>query len=447
MDLIERKGDKLYDGEKELRFISINAPTLLDVTPWEQEDLIRSISQIGGRVTRTYTFSVNTVKEGSGSETGKFILGESNYNESALVRLDRLLEICNKCGIRIIIPFIDPYEYNGGIPAFNDFFGKKISEENSTIRNAAIFYEDTEIRNSFFRFVDTIVNRKNTVTGCLYKDDPAILAWESGNELPYYHEALDLYDNWNKTWIQTIRRSDKNHLILDGSSFGIRKEAADDPDIDIVSIHMYPHIVDKDFSSISRDFRDFYKGKKAGIIGEFGFIGPSEAEILYDEIIANGITGSLLWSLREHSELGGSIRHRENDKYYSYHWPGTSAGEGYDEIEMMRLTSCKAHEISGKEQNSIPVPDEPAILYASENEEDQLQWVGSTGAEYYELQSLCDDGISWKIISGKLIESWRDKDGKTVWNNEDLVLTKGSYRMRAVNRTGCSNWTEPYIIK
>jgi endo-1,4-beta-mannosidase len=184
MDLIERKGDKLYDGEKELRFVSINAPTLLDVTPWEQEDLIRSISQIGGRVTRTYTFSVNTVKEGSGSETGKFILGESNYNESALVRLDRLLEICNKCGIRIIIPFIDPYEYNGGIPAFNDFFGKKISEENSTIRNAAIFYEDTEIRNSFFRFVDTIVNRKNTVTGCLYKDDPAILAWKA--EMNYH---------------------------------------------------------------------------------------------------------------------------------------------------------------------------------------------------------------------------------------------------------------------
>jgi endo-1,4-beta-mannosidase len=72
--------------------------------------------------------------------------------------------------------------------------------------------------------VSFVLNRRNTYTGTLYKDDKAILAWETGNELycPY---------SWTKQIAAHIKSLDSNHLVWDGFYIGnkeIQPEALDD---------------------------------------------------------------------------------------------------------------------------------------------------------------------------------------------------------------------------
>ena len=39
-------------------------------------------------------------------------------------------------------------------------------------------------RSAFKTYVKKIINRRNTITGVLYRDDPTIMAWDLANE-PY----------------------------------------------------------------------------------------------------------------------------------------------------------------------------------------------------------------------------------------------------------------------
>jgi len=41
-----------------------------------------------------------------------------------------------------------------------------------------------ECRSAFKNYVKKIINRRNTITGVLYRDDPTIMAWDLANE-PY----------------------------------------------------------------------------------------------------------------------------------------------------------------------------------------------------------------------------------------------------------------------
>src|SRR3954464_10104954 len=68
MNFLTRRGDKLFDGDREFRFISFNIPNLMVIedayeftrpNPWrwpnefEIEDSLESVRQIGGQVVRT----------------------------------------------------------------------------------------------------------------------------------------------------------------------------------------------------------------------------------------------------------------------------------------------------------------------------------------------------------------------------------------------------------
>ncbi len=47
---------------------------------------------------------------------------------------------------------------------------------------SARFYMNPKAQNRFREYIATILNRKNTITGMQYKDDPTIMAWELANE-------------------------------------------------------------------------------------------------------------------------------------------------------------------------------------------------------------------------------------------------------------------------
>ncbi|WJH33784.1 discoidin domain-containing protein [Paenibacillus sp. CC-CFT747] len=224
---ITRSGDKLMNGSKEFRFVSVNASNLTYLPapvwhradPWEQEDVFKSLRQMGGTATRIYTF---TVKGGTANGDRKsHINGLRDYDEDFFRDLDKVLQLANQYEIRVIIPFLDTWDHVGGIKQFAALRGK----------TQDVFYTDQELKDDYKHLVHYVVNRTNTYTGVKYKDDKAILAWETGNEL--YSP-----DVWTQEMAAYLKSLDPNHLVMDGH-YGITDASLVDPNVDIVSNHYY----------------------------------------------------------------------------------------------------------------------------------------------------------------------------------------------------------------
>ena len=124
----------------------------------------------------------------------------------------------------------------------------------------------------FKEYVSVILNHVNEYTGIAYKDDPTIMAWESGNEL--YFPTYD----WTVNLARYIKEELGSHqLFMDGRQISVTgfNSELEDPQllstyqevVDIVSDHPYPMDTDKlqEFSvQVSKYNIPF-------VIGEFGW--------------------------------------------------------------------------------------------------------------------------------------------------------------------------------
>jgi hypothetical protein len=428
---ITRDGGKLMDGETEFRTVAVNAPTLLVIednyfhlpSNWEIDRAFQTFNQIGATAVRTYTLSIKKDDDTNGQP--KHIIGpDGEINEEAFVAMDNVLAAANKYGVRLIIPFIDQYSQypNGGIGSFAAFRGKKDDD----------FWTDEEVKNDFKALITNVLNRVNTVTGIAYKDDKAILAWETGNEIRPVSHA------WTNEMAAHIRSIDKNHLVADGK-YGIDDESLDDENIDIVSNHYYPsagNYVDAIMADLGKS-----SGKKPFFVGEFGFKKPEEINEFLGAAIEGGASGLFLWSLRYPSEGGGFYPHSEGqfgDTFYAaYRWPGFSNGDTWKEKETLLVLQKRAFEIRGLDVPTPTIPGVPVLLPSKTVS--AISWQESVGSSSYEIQRR--EGISgkWTTINANYEDSLTDpgvfdditaKDGKKYY-----------YRVAAQNAAGKSEYS------
>ena len=426
MDFVVRRGDRLYLGEKEFRFISFNIPdalyssyadipTLFPTPAYEQEDLIRGLSRIGCTVARLYCLSIPG--EGVNIPPWNCFVQKPGelYSEDYFLAFDKLLEICGRYGMRLIFPFVDRYKYIGGV---GDYAACRGREDDAFSPG---FYTDPRVIQDFKDVITKVLTRVNAYTGVAYRDDPAILAWETGNEL--YHDTL--YDGWAAEIAAHIKSVDQNHLVLDGF-YGVRGPALTDPNIDIVSTHMYPFHA-PDFIKEADTWYNVAAGKKPFIVGEFGFKTVAELEPFLQHVVDSPVTGALVWSLRQHSVYGGIRHHRENETYCTYHIPGYAENDVYEEKALVSLISRMSHRINGT-QAAACQPDPPFLLpiHSAEN----IRFLGSTGAEKYILERMTDKAEGFSVVRRDITDGapegapyCADPDGKGV----------RYYRVRAVS--------------
>lgn len=333
---VVRKKDRLFLNGEAFRFISFNVPNLHvvedetwhRVSQWEQEDALETISRMGGQVVRIYPMSI---VGGLNNGTYTHILGKGMYNEALFQDLDRLLVVAHRLEIRVIIPFIDHWEWWGGVSQFARLFNASFSD----------FYESPFIKAGFLDFVEYLLMRKNTLTGQLYRDDPTILAWETGNELDYVNDdtphtnthlsaplmlpSLAVMDKWTSEIAAFLKKRDPNHLVIDGrllNNRDVSRMQLLDPHIDLISDHFYPNT---DFSFEARLTRmlSFSKRHKPFLVGEFGMVSSQTMDALAKRVIEEAaVAGALLWSLRSHSAQGGFYWHYEYDDFWAYHYLG-----------------------------------------------------------------------------------------------------------------------------
>ncbi len=402
--IVTRDGDKLLDAGREYRFISFNIPNLHyveddlrfdQVSAWrfpdafEVHDAIATIVQTGGRVARMYALSVRRPTDDPALP--RYVTGPGAFNEEAFQALDRVLQEANAQGVRVIVPFVDQWSWWGGIAGYAGFRGKA----------ADAFWTDPQVIADFKQTIAYVLNRRNTLTGVVYKDDPAVLAWETGNELSNPPE-------WRRDIAAYIKSIDPKHLVIDGlhaGSRGIALDALDDPNVDIISTHHYPDS-GKNMVEAVADARRVVGSRKAYLVGEYGFVPTSTIQQLLDQVISNGAAGALIWSLRIHSREGGFYWHAEpagGSLYKAYHWPGFSTGDAYDERGVLTLLRQKAYEIRGEAAPDLPVPAPPLLLSAPGPH--AIRWQGSVGATGYDVERSDQPSGPWTPVGLDVDES------------------------------------------
>lgn len=434
-NFITAEGHKLMDGDEVYRFISFNIPNLnytedemgFDVldpyalpTEFEMRDAFETVRQMGGQSVRIYTIPVRNTNFPESSPT--YVEGPGEFNEEAFVALDMMMALANEYGIRVLIPFVNNWEWMGGAPNYADFRNKEFDD----------FWVDHQLVSDFKETIEFVINRTNTVTGVKYKDDKAILGWETGNELlaPFA---------WTKEITCYIKSLDSNHLVWDGyyavDGRPVLPEAIQEPCIDVVSSHHYELNPFEIIPNIEKNL-EIVDGKKPYVLGEFGFSSTASINHILDDLISNDhISGAWIWSLRFRRESGGFYWHSEplgSGLYKSYHWPGSETGRAYNERALMEMYRQKAFEIQDIETPEISIPSTPTLLpikdvYA-------ISWQGSVGAIGYNIYRSTDNE-NWLMIASNVSE--KEVQYAPLFNDKTAEIGSSYfYKISAFNGVG-----------
>lgn len=168
---------------------------------------------------------------GSSEGTGKYqitpalLTSGGQYNEMLFQGLDFLLSELASRDMTAVLVLNNFWMWSGGMPQYvSEVDGTAIpypfKEDRGSwdefINYSLQFFENKKAQNRYLQHIRTILNRKNTVTGITYKDDPVILSWQLANEPRGYHKK-GVYRKWIKKTAKFINRNDKNHMISLGT--------------------------------------------------------------------------------------------------------------------------------------------------------------------------------------------------------------------------------------
>jgi mannan endo-1,4-beta-mannosidase len=186
----------------------------------------------------------------------------SNYNETLLRGLDFTLAEMGRRNMRAVIYLTNFWEWSGGMMTYlywtnggryidmNDpahpwpEFADRSSELYASAPAVAMYHD----------YIRAVVGRRNSITGRLYRDDPAIMAWQlateprPGGSDEAGRAHMTAYLGWIDATARLIKSLDPNHLVSTGSE-GTQGCINDDqcvvnahssPAIDYMTAHIWP---------------------------------------------------------------------------------------------------------------------------------------------------------------------------------------------------------------
>jgi mannan endo-1,4-beta-mannosidase len=178
------------------------------------------------------------------------------YNQEILEGLDFLLAEMQARDMHAVMCLTNFWNWSGGIPQYLVWAGAADSVPyppphpggNWDVfqKFAASFYSNEKANTLFRNHIEFIVNRKNSVNGAQYREDPTIMSWELANE-PRGINNIDAFRKWAHSTAAYLKSLDKNHLVTIGSegetsnSFAGNHPAEDhnDPAIDYMAFHLW----------------------------------------------------------------------------------------------------------------------------------------------------------------------------------------------------------------
>ena len=378
----------------------VNYPTQFRV-----DDALMTAKEMGANVVRSHTLGIST---------GCSLCVEPSlgtFNQAALQHMDYAIKSAGSHDIRLIIPLTDNWHYyHGGKRNFTQWRG--IADENQ-------FYTNKTVIGDFEQYISTLLNHVNTYTGVAWKNDPTVMAWETGNE-------LTPPDSWTQTIAAYIKGIDSNHLILDGHSGPSDSELAL-PNVDMYTEHYYPMSAALENSTA----QNVTSAGKVFYAGEYGWNNTSGDPLSYflNAIEKNTTAGDTFWSLLPHNDTYGYVQH---DDGYALHYPGDDP-EMRSKVQALRKHTYK---MRGKTIPSDGVPDAPLITNVSGK---QIAWRGSADADTYSIErSTSGNSGPWTVICNHCAT-----DNGTPWSDSSQPGGSLWYRVRGYNLSGVAGKYSP----
>jgi len=180
------------------------------------------------------------------------------YDERVFRGLDYVVYKAGELGLRLILPFVNTLDDYGGMAQYVAWDAEYASYPDDVATEHNDFYTDADIRRWYKQFVSAILNRRNTFTGVLYKDDPTIFAWELANEPRAAGDRSgDILQAWLVEMAAYVKSIDSNHMLAIGSEGLYSRPRTDDwmfdgstgqdfirnhqvEGIDFATVHLYP---------------------------------------------------------------------------------------------------------------------------------------------------------------------------------------------------------------
>ena len=149
--------------------------------------------------------------------------------------------------------------------------------------------------------------------------------------------------------------------------------------------------------------------------------------------MANGISGIMIWDMRQHNRDGGFYYHG-----LTYRWPGFPSGSRRDEAAVVSLMEQKAFEINGLTQPPLPVPSPPNVLPIQSPY--KISWQGSTGATSYIIERRPEWRLfwwQWDVVDSNASDAVAKY--RPLFSDNSVELGKSYYyRFIAKNSSGLS---------
>ncbi|QGM99048.1 glycoside hydrolase 5 family protein [Methylocystis parvus] len=189
-----------------------------------------------------------------------------NEEANGVAKFDFLVAEASKRGLRLIVCFLDFWDYTGGVQQIRAWYGSDDKK--------AFFFEDSRTKADYRKWVRYVIERTNPLTGRRYRDDPTIFGWELANEPD--DPPKDLRASWIAEMSSYVKSLDPNHLVASGLS-NVTDKLSDIsiPTIDYSAWHGYPLFYDLSVDEFDDQIREFCaiarKAGKPALLEEFGY--------------------------------------------------------------------------------------------------------------------------------------------------------------------------------
>ncbi|WJX58523.1 mannan endo-1,4-beta-mannosidase [Trifolium repens] len=206
-------------------------------------------SQLGLNVARTWAFN-------DAGDYKALQISPGSYEENVFQGLDFLISEAGKYGVQLILSLVNNWNSFGGKSKYVEWARQRghnvISEDD--------FFTHPVVKQYYKNHIKAMLTRKNSISGVLYKDDPAIFAWELINQPRYANDTSGKsIQNWVSEMAAYVKSIDSNHLLeigLEGfygettpqkqfnpNSTQVGTDFISNnqiPEIDFATIHIYP---------------------------------------------------------------------------------------------------------------------------------------------------------------------------------------------------------------
>ena len=209
---------------------------------------VSDVTLTGGRqrlvreLDRLQALGVNNLRLLAGSETSALAGAIQNgitkaphdYDENLLAGLDFCLAEMAKRNQRGVLFLSNYWQWSGSFAQYVRWAtGETIPDPDRPVmakgdwhafmQFSAKFYQTPAAVELYRGYITSLLQRRNTVNGRIYRDDPAIMTWELANEpRPCADDStaekdVPIFCDWVDRTAQFIHEQDPNHLVCTGS--------------------------------------------------------------------------------------------------------------------------------------------------------------------------------------------------------------------------------------